>query len=121
MKFLLDMPVSMHLCQWLRTQDHEATHVSQIGMASASDIDIIKLAKEQRSIIITADLDFSRLIALAGESSPALILFWGGNYKETELKALLDHTLRVISEQDLEKSIVVVDKTRIRKITLPIH
>ena len=121
MKFLLDMPVSPSLSEWLRGLKHEATHVSQIGMAQASDTEILKLAQEEKSIIVTADLDFSRLIALSGEDSPALILFRGGNYKEKEMKNLLEHTLQIISPEELKKSIVVVDKTRIRKITLPIH
>lgn len=121
MKFLIDMPVSPSLAEWLSAQGHKATHVSQIGMASASDVEILKLAREESSIIITADLDFPRLIALGGDNSPALILFRGGNYKEEGMKRLLERVLQVISSQDIEKSIVVVDRTRIRKITLPIR
>ena len=121
MNFLIDMPVSPSLAEWLRTQGHQATHLSQIGMASASDIEIIKLARQKDSVIITADLDFPRLIALASDDSPALILFRGGNYKEEGMKKLLERILQVISPQDIKKSIVVVDKTRIRRITLPIY
>jgi len=44
-------------------------------MASAADTEIIVRAKQEHSIIITADLDFPRLIALAGEGTPAVILF----------------------------------------------
>lgn len=120
MKFLIDMPVSPSLSEWLYAQGHKASHVSQIGMASASDVEVIEFARQEGSIIITADLDFPRLIALAGHSSPALILFRGGNYKEEEMKKLVERVLQVISPQDIKKSIVIVDKIRIRKITLPV-
>ena len=115
------MPVSPSLCKWLHSQGHDAAHVSQIGMATASDIEILKFARRESSIIITADLDFPRLIAHGGHNSPALILFRGGNYNEEEMRKLLQRVLQVVSPQDIRSSIVVVDKTRIRKTTLPIY
>lgn len=121
MKFLIDMPVSPTLADWLNSQGHEAVHISQIGMASAPDVEVIKLARQQGSIVITADLDFPRLIALAEENSPAVILFRGGNYNERQMQNLLKRVLEVVPSQQIEKSIVVVDKFRIRKINLPIY
>lgn len=120
MKFLIDMPVSPSLGVWLTKQGHEAMHVSQIGMASADDTDILELAQRESRIIITADLDFPRLIVIAGDKSPAIVLFRGGNYNEEEMKKLMERVLSTISPQEMEQSIVVVDKTRIRKIRLPI-
>ena len=104
MKFFIDMPLSPSLCQWLKAHGHEADHAFATGMATASDMEILKRARREESIVITADLDFPRLIALAGESAPPLILFRGGNYSEEEMK----------------KTIIVVDKTRIRRRSLPI-
>ncbi len=121
MKFLIDMPISPSLTEWLQVQGYETIHVSRIGMATANDKEILKYAREEGSIIITADLDFPRLIAIAGDDSPPLILFRGGNYNETEMKSLLQRVLQVISPEDIKRSIVVVDKTRIRKIAIPIH
>ena len=120
MKFLIDMPVSPKLAEWLQLKGHRATHLSKIGMAMASDVEILKLAQKENSVTITADLDFPRLIALAGDNSPALILFRGGNYNEEEMKKLLERVLQDIAPEDITNSIVVVDKTRIRKTTLPL-
>jgi len=121
MNFLIDMPVSPAIVEWLGSQGHKAAHVSRMRMASASDIEIIRFAKRENSVIVTADLDFPRLIALARDDSPALIIFRGGNYKEEEMKKLLERVLQAVSPEDIKKSIVVVDKTRIRRITLPIY
>lgn len=120
MKFLVDMPISPSLVVWLSKQGHEAIHVSQIGMASADDTDILELAQRENKIIITADLDFPRLVAIAGDNSPAIVLFRGGNYNGQEIKRLMERVLVSLSPQEIEQSIVVVDKSRIRKTRLPI-
>jgi hypothetical protein len=47
-------------------------------------------------------------------------LFRGGAYSDREMLALLDRVLARASALDLEHSIVVVDRTRIRRRALPI-
>jgi predicted nuclease of predicted toxin-antitoxin system len=42
------------------------------------------LAAATGRVIITADLDFPRLLAVLGSTSPGLILLRGGNYTEAE-------------------------------------
>ena len=120
MKFLIDMPLSPTLGDWLQKLGHDAVHVSKIGMATAEDRRILEAAQKQRRIIVTADLDFSRLIAIEEIELPPLILFRGGNYSEQEIKKLMERVLTAIPAQEIEHSIVVVDKTRIRKVHLPI-
>ena len=120
MKFLIDMPISPSLGVWLTEQGHEVIHASQIGMASAIDTDILELAQREGRIIITADLDFPRLVAIAGDNCPAMVLFRGGNYNEQEIKRRIEHVLSVIPPQEIEQSIIVVDKIRIRRRRLPI-
>jgi len=71
-------------------------------------------------VIITADLDYPRLIALHQADRPGVILFRGGAYSDAEMLALLDRVLAQVSALDLGHSIVVVDRTRIRRRALPI-
>jgi predicted nuclease of predicted toxin-antitoxin system len=72
-----------------------------------------------RIIVADHDLDFSRLLAITGVHSPGIILFRGGNYSESEMKMLTEQVLNAIADEEMEKSIVVVDKIRIRKVKLP--
>jgi predicted nuclease of predicted toxin-antitoxin system len=63
MKFLLDMPVSFLLLQVLQAYGHEGVHAYQIGKDRASDSELLKIARLESRVIITADLDFPRLLA----------------------------------------------------------
>jgi len=121
MKFLIDMPISPAVAAWLVEKGHNAIHVSSVGLGCASDARILEKAMEESRIVITADLDFPRLLAISSESGPGIILFRGGNYSEDEMVALLKRTLAIVAEEELEKSIVVVDKTRVRKRHLPLR
>lgn len=65
MKFLLDMPVSFKLLEVLCAYRHEGVHAHQIGMDRASDRELLDTARRENRVIITADLDFPRLLVLA--------------------------------------------------------
>jgi hypothetical protein len=58
------------------------------------------------------------LLALLGSEGPGVILFRGGSYSDDAMLALLD---RVLAQgHDLEGSITVVDRHRIRQRHLPL-
>ena len=115
MRFLIDMPLSPQLTDWLQKQGHDAIHAQEIGLNTATDAFILATAKTQGRIIITTDLDFSRLVMLAQEPFPGLILFRGGNYNQQESVSLLGHAFQSITEQEISNSIIVLDKEKIRK------
>jgi len=121
MRFFLDMPISPLLAEWLQSEGHEAVHAAHIGLGQASDEEIIARARKESRIIITADLDYARILALGGSSSPGIILFRGGNYNDKEMLQLLKHVLATIPGNQLADSIVVVDKKSIRRRRLPIE
>ena len=120
MKFLLDMPVSPSLLNVLEANGHEGVHAHQIGKDQAPDTELLDLARREDRIVITADLDFPRILALSLAEGPGVILFRGGNYSDTEMCDLLERVLIEISSEILESSICVVDRNRIRFTRLPI-
>jgi predicted nuclease of predicted toxin-antitoxin system len=79
-RFLVDMPLSPTLAASLRVQGHDAVHAADLNLDRASDSDIVSFAKRDGRTIVTADLDYPRLLALAQADSPSLILFRGGNW-----------------------------------------
>lgn len=121
MKFLVDMPLSPAVAGWLNARGHKAVHAWDIGLGRAPDSDILQKAAEEERVVVTCDLDYPRLLALAGAKGPPLILIRSGNYSETEVLELLERVLRAIPEQDLARSLVVVDRSRVRKLALPIR
>lgn len=121
MKFLVDMPLSPALAAWLVQQDHDALHALQAGLDRSSDEVILGRARNEKRVIITADLDYPRLLALAQAEGPGLILFRGGNYGEQEAIERLTRVLETIPNEELPNSIVVVEKGRIRRRRLPLE
>ena len=120
MKFLVDMPLSPGLIHWLQAQGHDAAHASALSLSQASDAVILRVAAEQGRVVVTADLDFPRLFALMRVESPGLILLRGGNYSEADSLDRLRRVLISVPQDELAKSIVVVDRERIRRRWLPI-
>jgi predicted nuclease of predicted toxin-antitoxin system len=119
-KFLVDMALSPALAQWLIDRGHDAVHAAAIGLARPADTEIIARAKSDDRIIITADLDYPRLLALSAADSPAVILFRGGDWKESQVIDRLSAALAVIPEDELSRSLVVIEKSRIRRRVLPL-
>jgi len=79
------------------------------------------LARREGRTIVTADLDYPRLLALARETDPSLILFRDGNWSDTEVIRRLDWVLRALTADDLAASVIVVDRDRVRRRRLPVE
>lgn len=120
MRFLVDMPLSPQLAVWLKQNGHDAVHAVNMGMGCAPDEEILQRAKTEGSVVITADLDYPRLLALARSDRPGLILFRGGNYSEQESLDRLRRALETVPIEEIPSSVVVIEKKRIRLRRLPI-
>ncbi len=120
MKFLVDMPLSPTLAAWLREQRHDAVHATELGLNSAPDIDILARAKLEGRVVVTADLDYPRLLALAREAEPGLILFRDGAWSDAEIIVRIAEILQVLTAKDIEQAIIVVERDRVRRRKLPI-
>ena len=121
MKFLVDMPLSPVLARWLVDQGHDAVHAAEIGMQTAPDTAIIERAKQEARTLMTADLDYPRLLALTAARAPSLILFRGGNWSEAEVVARIEHLLETSPAVDIESSVFVIERNRVRRRRLPIR
>jgi predicted nuclease of predicted toxin-antitoxin system len=119
-RFLVDMPLSPALAEALRQAGHDAVHASELGLATAPDASILETARSQGRIAVTADLDYPRLLALEHADGPALILFRGGSYSEEQVWRLLRRALERAKPSDLEASITVIERSRIRRRKLPV-
>ena len=121
MNVLLDMPVSQSLLSVLEAHGHEGVHAREIGLDRAADRKVLTVARRDNRVVITADLDFPRLLALSSADGPGLILFRGGNYSDAEMRDLLDRVLTEVPPEILETSICIVDRKRIRYTRLPLQ
>ena len=115
------MPMSPKLAVWLRQQGHDAVHALEAGLDRAPDEMILGRARNEQQVVVTADLDYPRLLALSQAGGPGLILFRGGNYSEQEAVERLTRALETIPTEELPNSIIVIEKGRIRRRRLPLE
>jgi predicted nuclease of predicted toxin-antitoxin system len=89
-------------------------------MDRSADTEIIARAVVEFRTVVTADLDYPRLLALTGATGPSLILFRGVDWSEAEVTARISEILAGLSEADLAQSILVIERNRMRRRRLPI-
>jgi predicted nuclease of predicted toxin-antitoxin system len=75
-KFLIDMPLSPTLAGWRNSLGHDAVRAVDLGLRRAADTEIIARAKPDARTVVTADLDYPRLLALAQATEPDPVPPW---------------------------------------------
>lgn len=60
MKLLLDANLSPEVGRRLKEAGHDAIHVADIGLLTATDPAILQAAAKEERILLTADSDFGR-------------------------------------------------------------
>ncbi|MDZ4133200.1 MAG: DUF5615 family PIN-like protein, partial [Dethiobacteria bacterium] len=105
MRFLIDNALSPRIAIGLNEAGHDAIHVREIGLASATDDEILSHAKKDRRVIVSADTDFGTLLALKNAAVPSFILFRRSDKRPLALLNLLIDTIDSIQD-DLNKGAV---------------
>ena len=121
MRFLVDQNLSPRVAQGLEEAGHDALHVRDVGLARASDTEVLRLADEEGRVVVSADTDFASLLAQSGAARPSIVLIRRtGARTSTRLTALLLANLPHVAS-DLEAGAVVVfDAARVRVRPLPL-
>jgi predicted nuclease of predicted toxin-antitoxin system len=71
---LVDANLSPRVVQALRDNGHDAAHVVDVGLATASDTEIAAHVEADGLIVVTADTDFPMHLALRRATSPSIVL-----------------------------------------------
>ena len=115
MNFLIDENLAPRLASELVVAGHDALHVSDLGLRSSPDQAILKVAFNQKRILISRDTDFGQLIEGDSAGSPSLILI--RRMSDYSVKAIMGRVLVLLSDH-LEVltsgGIIVVDGSRER-------
>ena len=121
MRFLLDANLSPRLCEALSDAGYEVRHVVDIGLVGASDTDIFDRAAADGDVVVTADSDFSMLLASRRSVGPSVILMRHvAELPWTVHLELLTANLSTV-QADLEAGAVVsLSPTRLAVRRLPI-
>ena len=98
MKVLIDNQLPLALRNFLSARGDDAVHVLDIGMAQASDLEIVRVASRDERTIITKDEDFSTLAAL-GRCPVPVVWVRCGNCRTQSLLYLFSESLDAIEEK----------------------
>jgi len=119
-RFLLDMGVDVRVSAWLRDQHHDAVHLRDEGLQRLPNGEIFTKAISERRIILTFDLDFGEIAALARGGKTSVVVF---RLHNTRTQHILDRLAAVLPDCSaiLEQgAVVVVEENRHRVRRLPV-
>ncbi|MGF7239462.1 MAG: DUF5615 family PIN-like protein [Frankia sp.] len=119
MRLLIDANLSPRVAARLSDGGHDARHVVDVGLGSASDSEVLAWAASEDRIIVSSDSDFGALLARLGGFKPSFVLLRHLNQLAPDQQAelLLANLPRVVD--DLSAGAVVTflrDRIRVRSL-----
>jgi predicted nuclease of predicted toxin-antitoxin system len=120
LRFLADMGISQRTIAWLRSQNYDAVHLREEGLQCLPDDDVVLKAMAERRIILTHDLDFSRIVALSSESLPSVIIFRLDDMRTPQVNKYLLQVLQQFAAELEQGALISVHERGIRVRQLPL-
>lgn len=108
MRFVVDAQLPPALAVSLKSAGHQASHVEELGLASAPDRTIWDHAVRTGSVIVTKDEDFLTLRALRSVG-PSIVWVRIGNTTRDELLRIMNSALpEILAALERGESVVEV-------------
>ena len=120
MRFLVDMGVARRVVEWLRSQGHAATHLREEGLQRLPNGKIFDMAVAEQRVLITFDLEFGEIAALAKGRKISVILFRLHNTRTPHVIERLSVVMTDSMQALGQGAVVVVEESRHRIRYLPI-
>ena len=121
MKLLADLHISPRTVEFLRRLGHDVARINEIMSPDSSDQAVVAEAAKQHRVIVTQDLDFSSIIALAGRKDPSIITLRLSSSRIEHVNAVLEKVLPTVESNLVAGAVVTVEDARIRLRRLPIE
>jgi len=121
MKIVIDMNLSPQWVPLLKTAGHEPIHWSQIGLANASDREIMEWARNNEHIVFTHDLDFSAILAATDANFPSVFQIRTQDVSPKKLSSIVLSLLKQFEDKLAEGALVTLNKNQSRVRILPLR
>jgi predicted nuclease of predicted toxin-antitoxin system len=121
-KFLTDMGVSPRCVEWLRSQGYDAVHLYEQNLHKLPDSAVLQKATSEKRVLLTMDLDFTRLYANTDTYNlPLVVIFRLSDQRpynvQSKLKLIMP-ILKQYAEQGNAIMSVSDYKVRIRRFPI---
>jgi len=120
MKIVLDMNLSPQWVLVLKAAGHECVHWSEIGPATALDLEIMTWARSNQFVVFTHDLDFGAILAATNADAPSVLQVRSQNILPQHSGKLVLSILKQFEKTLNEGALVSIDEKRARARVLPI-
>ncbi|WP_397548000.1 DUF5615 family PIN-like protein [Rhodothermus marinus] len=120
MRFLADMGISPYTVRFLREQGYDAVHLRELKGQLLTDASILELARTERRILLTHDLDFGELMAASGARLPTVIVFRLRNMRPENVNRYLMGIIDRFGDQLRAGVMVSVTEAQVRIRSLPL-
>lgn len=115
------MGVSLTTLEALRRADHDAVHLRDEGLICLPDSQIVAKAVAENRIVLTFDLDFGDILAIARSETPSVIIFRLRNQTPAAVNPRLFQVIRDCAAELASGAIVIVEDGGFRVRRLPIQ
>ena len=109
MRFLADQDVYQSTVDFLRALGHDVVCVREIGMARASDEEILDQAHKEQRLLLTKDKGFGALVFLRLQEHSGVILLRISPTTVDGVHQELARLLQVHAAEDLHRAFVTVE------------
>lgn len=117
---LLDQGLPRSAVRLLREIGWDVVHVGDVGLAAATDAQILERARAENRVVITLDADFHRLLAISGAKAPSVVRIREEGLTAAPLVRLLTDALTRIDQVLDAGAMVTVTARTVRIRALPI-
>jgi predicted nuclease of predicted toxin-antitoxin system len=117
MKLLIDECILGQTTRLLKNARFSVITLQELGQASATNGTVINIAKKEKAIIVTNDLDFANLMLYPLGSHPGIIVLRPKTDAAEIIAAVHKVLMRLFKEvnpAELEKTLVIVDRNKYR-------
>jgi len=119
-RFLADLNISPVTVALLQQEGWDIVRASELLPATASDGELLVIARQERRAIITHDLDFSALLALQGLSQPSLITLRLASGDPAAVARRLAAVTMFLADALSQPCAVTIEDLKVRVRELPI-
>ena len=121
MKLLVDMNLSPRWVDVLRGEGFDVVHWSAVGLADATDSEIMAHARAHRQVVLTHDLDFGSILAATHGKEPSVVQIRSQIVTPEAIGTSVITALRQMETELQEGALVTVDPKRTRLHILPLR